>query len=131
VPDRLALLVTVTLAVASLVSAAAELSTRLLAVQVPHSVVPLTSAILTAPAELNPNEPKFSATAGVVVFRSIDVPDSAALPVTARDRKSVVEGARAVLSTRLLAVHNPHSVVPLDSPIFTATAELNVTVPKF
>jgi hypothetical protein len=58
VPENEALLVTARSALASLVSAPPELSTRLSAVDTPVSVVPSASVMLTAPAELKVSVPK-------------------------------------------------------------------------
>ena len=110
VPLKLALLVTVTFAVASLVIPAVESNTKLFAVLVPLSNVLESSRIETAPGELNVSEPKFS-TSPATLPSVILVPLRLALLVTVTFAVASLVIAAVEASTKLFAMLVPLSNV--------------------
>src|SRR5438094_16728 len=130
VPDRIALLATVSDAEAALVIAPVELNTRLSAVLVPESVAALSCAIETAPPELNVVVPKL--TKSLAWLPSvIAVPDRLALPVTVTEVDAAFVIALDEVSDRLPAVLVPASCVAESSVTLTAPVVLKVSEPKF
>src|SRR5438309_815612 len=107
---RLALFVTFSDALAALVSAPAELNSRLFAVLVPESCVAESSAIDTAPAELNVSDPKFIASPAWLPRVTV-VPEKLALFVTVNEALAELLSAPVDVRDALLAVLVPERTI--------------------